>query len=353
MFRLGTIALAVLFTLPLNAATIVTGTDSGVPAQVNAFEGASPTAAYSPYGTFTGGVRVGAADVNHDGIADIITGAGPGASGGHVKVFDGQTGSEIRSFFSFTGFTGGVFVAGGDMNHDGFAEIVVGTDAGAAGEVKVFDGQTNTLLNSFFAYAPSFTGGVRVGAADVNNDGVADIITGAGAGATGGHVKVFNGQTGSEIRSFFSFDGFTGGIFVAAGDINRDGFAEIIAGADGGLGGHVKVFDGQTNNLVNSFFAYGSSFTGGVRVAAGDVNQDGAADIITGAGPGEPGGHVQAFDGQSRAVLHSFLPYSPSFTDGVFVAGTTVPEPSSALLLALGLLAVVRQAARSKSRATT
>jgi hypothetical protein len=62
---------------------------------------------------FTGGVRVGAADANGDGKADIVVGAGPGA-GPHVKFFDGATFTELQSFLAFdSAFAAGVFVAAG------------------------------------------------------------------------------------------------------------------------------------------------------------------------------------------------------------------------------------------------
>jgi hypothetical protein len=341
MFRIALIALAAVSPLTLHAATIITGTGSGTPAEVKAFDASLSSTSYSPYAAFTGGVRVGAGDVNNDGVPDIITGVGPGAPGGHVKVIDGQSGADIRSFFSFAGFSGGVFVAGGKINNDNFADVVVGADStSVGGHVKVFDGATNTEIKSFFAY-PGFSGGVRVGAGDVNHDGFADIITGAGPGSTGGHVKVFDGVSGAELRSFFSFAGFDGGVFVAGGDVNGDGYADIIAGTDeGGAAAHVKVFDGATNNELHSFFAY-TGFSGGVRVGAGDVNGDGLADIITGAGPGSVGGHVKAFNGQTLDELHSFLAYDSSFRGGIYVAGTVVPEPQSALLVMLGCIATV------------
>src|SRR5207244_8668400 len=121
--------------------------------------------------------------------------------------------------------------------------------------------------------------------------GVQDIITGAGPGG-GPHVKVFDGVTGQVIASFFAYDaGFTGGVNVTAGDVNHDGNADIITGAGPGGGPHVKVFSGADMSLLASFFAYDAGFTGGVNVAAGDLNADLHADIITGAGPGG-GPHV-------------------------------------------------------------
>jgi fibronectin-binding autotransporter adhesin len=323
------------------AADIVTGAGAGASGgHVKVFDGQTNAlnSSFLAYpSSFSGGVRVAAGDVSGDGHADIVTGAGPGAVGGHVKVFDGQSGAELRSFFAFEAFSGGVFVASGDVSGDGRADIITATDVGAPGHVKVFDGQTNSLTSSFLAYPAGSTGGVRVGAGDIDRDGFADIITGAGPGAVGGHVKVFSGQSGAELRSFFAFEGFSGGVFVAGGDVNGDGFVDIVTGAgDTSPGGHVKVFDGQSGALYLSFFAYPTGFTGGVRVGAADVDGDGLADIITGAGPGAAGGHVKVFSGQSGTEIRSFLAYE-GFSGGVYVSGasTVVPEPTSAILLLL------------------
>jgi len=276
-------------------------------------------------------------------VIDVITGAGD-AGNGHVKVFDGTTGAEIRSFLAYGGgYTGGVFVGGGDVTKDLHDDIVTGADSGVAPHVKVFDGVTNAEVRSFFAYTPSFLGGVRVAAGDVNGDGFADIITGAGA-AGSGHVKVFDGATNGEIRSFFAYGGgYTGGIFVAAGDVNNDGKDDIITGVDAGAQSHVKVFDAVTGTELRSFFAYGPSFTGGVRVAAGDVNGDGFADIITGEGDGG-GGNVKVFSGSTGLEIHNFLAFGLRHTGGVYVAGTTfVPEPTGVGMVVVAGLMMVRR----------
>jgi hypothetical protein len=324
------------------ASPILTGTDDGAGPLVKSFEGGTEKASFFAYGpSFTGGVRVAAGDVNGDVFIDVITAPGPGA-GPHVKVFDGQTGGEVHSFFAYDpAVSGGVFVAAGDVTGDGRADIVTGTGA-VSSHVKVFSGQSGAEVNSFLAFS-GFTGGVRVAAGDVNGDGRADIITGTGSG--GGHVKVFDGATGGEIRSFLPYDAaFSGGVFVAAGDVNGDALADLITGTESAAG-HVKVFDGRTGALLQSFLPFGT-FTGGVRVAAGDVNGDGLADIITGSGPG--GGHVKAYHGLTLAQLDSFFPFG-DYTGGVFVGAAPVPEPSAMTLFgaaAAGLLFRRRPRAR-------
>ena len=87
-----------------------------------------------------------------------------------------------------------------------------------------------------FAYGAAFTGGVRVATADVDGDGVQDIITAAGAGG-GPHVKVFSGVDAHLLASFFAYTpSFSGGVYVAAGDVNSDGKAEIFTGPEPAAG---------------------------------------------------------------------------------------------------------------------
>ncbi len=84
----------------------------------------------------------------------LASGAGPGG-GPHVSLIDVATGVSVRGFFASTsGFTGGAHVAVGDVNGDGFPDVVTGAGPGGGPHVKVFDGVTGAEIQSFFAYAP-------------------------------------------------------------------------------------------------------------------------------------------------------------------------------------------------------
>jgi hypothetical protein len=273
---------------------------------------------------FLGGVRVAVADMDGDRIPDIIVGAGSGG-GPHVEIFSGATGklidSPLASFMAFDpAFTGGIYVAAGDVNGDGRNDLIVGAGEGGGPHVKVFNGFDGSLLFSEFVYDPLFTGGVRVAAGDVNGDGFSDIITAPGPGG-GPHVKVISGADMQPILSYMAFDqSFRGGIYVGSGDVNGDGFSDIIVGQGAGGTPQVKTFAGPHLALINSFYAYGTAFTGGVTVAANDLDLDGTAEIITGPGPGG-GPNLRVFRGTSSEplMLASTMALDPSFTGGIFV----------------------------------
>ena len=225
----------------------------------------------------------------------------------------------MESFFAFDpAFTGGVFVAVQDVNGDGILDIIASAGPGGGPEVRIFDGNGLTVLRSFFAYDQSFTGGVSVASIDFNNDGILDLVTGAGPGG-GPHVKVFDGATNAIISQWFAYPAsFTGGVYVAAGDIGNDGNIEVVTGA--GLGGApvVAVWDPYTGALLAQFMAYPESFTGGVRVGINDGNSDGIADILTGAGPGGAP-QVNVFSFPALDLLFSFYSGDPTNKGGVFV----------------------------------
>ena len=307
-------------------ASLVASSDAGAPPEVRVFDAQTQTLtsdflAYD--GTFLGGVRVATGDVNGDGTPDLITAPGP-TGGPQIKVFNGKDGTLLSSFMAYaSSFTGGVYVAAADVDGDGRAEIITGAGGGGGPQVNVFDGSGRQLA-SFMAYSTNFLGGVRVAGGDLNGDGKAEIIT--APGTTGGpQVNVFALANGIQsVSSFMAFaPNFTGGVNIAAGDINGDGRAEIIAGAGLTGGPQVTTFT-ESGSMVSSFFAYDPSFQGGVRVAAADVNGDGRAEVVTGAGP-TGGPIVGVFDGLSGNSLQTLAAFPNSSFTGIFVAASSGP----------------------------
>jgi Domain of unknown function (DUF4394)/FG-GAP-like repeat len=302
---------------------LVVGSGAGANPDVRVLNGFTGQTQFAiqPFPGFTGGVQVASADVNNDSVADVIVAAS--TFQGHIKVFDGTNGQQlpgtVGSFFAFQGFTGTVNLGTGDINGDGFADILVSAN-GFNGHVKGFSGKDGSLLTSFFSYQ-GFLGGVSVAGADFNNDGVAEIVTAAGSN---GHIKVFDatGQpfsNGPLVNSFFAYPGFAGNLSVTAGDINGDGIPDIVTGALGGAGGHVKAFSGVDSSNIDSFFAYEGTFTGGANVGLSDFNQDGRYEIRTTPGAGRTV-EVRTFDGVTQQQLDSFAPFL-GFQGGATVAG--------------------------------
>ena len=281
------------------------------------------TGSFSPFGArLTGGVRVAMGDVNGDGVNDIIVGSGPGsAKGARVRVFDGADPLHaplpgvLGDFTPFgKGYRGGVYVASGDVDGDGLAEVIVSPGAGNSGQVRVYSGADGTLLSKFTALA-RVGGGVRVAVGDVNGDGFADIIAGAG---TGSAVRVFDALSGTALPGF-TFQSFPKthktGVFVAAGDVNGDGLDDIIA-SGATASNLVRIFQTGGSQAAPVQFAIGT--LKGVRVSTADVNGDGIADIVTGRGAGA-GDSVSVFHGGTLAELFQLSGYEMKTRLGVFV----------------------------------
>ncbi len=308
----------------------------------------------TPFPGYTGPVRTVVADFNGDGVPDTAVGIGPGG-GSLVRIFDGATGTDLlpaTATYEST-FTGGIFLAAADMDGDGRAELAVSPDVGGGGRVQIFDvsGQTLIQKDNFFGIDDlSFRGGARVAIGDVNNDGRPELIVAAGFGG-GPRVAIFDGRflllhqnlPQKLIGDFFAFPGadavnLRNGVFVAAGDFNGDGYADLAFGGGPGGGSRVFILSGlglatqtvafaQTAPLANFFVAGDTNSRGGVRLSAPkDVDDDNKADLVVASGEGEEsdirvylGTGFPAANGSEPALWQSLDPFSQTLVNGVYV----------------------------------
>ena len=314
------------------------GVDSGIDVLVRSYNAiGTPDFTYvpTPLVGYTGGARVSTADFDGDGVPDIVVGTGPGGAT-QVVVTNGVTLKEMFTIQPFeAAFTGGVYVTAGDVTGDGIPELIISPDEGGGPRVRVFNGDGFGLITDFFGIDDvNFRGGARAAVGDINGDKVGDLIVAAGFGG-GPRVAGYDGRslgTGSPVKvfaDFFAFEqGLRNGIFVAAGDIDGDGKAELIAGGGPGGGPRITMFSGNAllanaQIPVGDFFAGDPNSRGGVRVAVKDLDGDNRADIISGSGTAA-GSKVTAYFGKNINGIgqipeaFSFDAF-PGFAGGVFV----------------------------------
>ena len=295
----------------------------GAPGRVEVFrpDGTAVTA-FAPYGSaYTGGVSVAWGDVNGDGVDDLITGATVGNP--HVKVFSGADflsgrfnpanpdASVLTQWFPYAiQYNVGANVAAGDINGNGYADVVTGATVGNP-DVRVYSGKDiaagtfnpagASLLAEWFPYAIQYNVGANVAVGDIAGDGFADVVTGATVGNP--DVRVYSGRdiatgafnpTGSLRAQFFAYGiNYNVGAFVAVGDVNGDGFADLITGSSIG-NPQVKIYSGLSiatggltsanpdAALINQFYAYDVGVNLGVSIGAADFGHNGVAEILTG-----------------------------------------------------------------------
>ncbi len=217
-----------------------------------------------------------ASDLDKDGSPETIV-----AGSSRVEIYNSR-GERQNLFYPYgEKYDKGINFAVGDVNHDGKMEIVTGTERGGGPQVRIFNWQGKLIHPGFFAYGKSFRGGVSVALGDIDGNGWPEIITGAGFGG-GPHIRIFSGGGKLMNPGFFAFDAkFRGGVNVAAADLNDDGRAEIIAGAGVGGSPTVKVWQGDDLSLKAEFLAFDARGRGGVKVGTEDLDRDGKAEILT------------------------------------------------------------------------
>ena len=298
---------------------------------------------FSAYGAAHYGVNVGSGDPDGDSRDEIITGAGPGEIyGPHVRGFraDGTSLTGL-SFLAYGTNRWGVNVAAGDLDGDGYDELLTGAGPGAVfgPHIRAFDYDGAPPVTpipgvSFFAYG-THRWGVNVAAGDLDGDGYDEIVSGAGPGAVfGPHVRGWNVDGGTAAAlpgvSFFAYGTNRFGVQVTCGDVDGDGIDEIVTGPGPGVmfGAHVRGWncDGAAVTPLPgfSFFAWDPGAARyGARVSAGaDLDDDGRCEIVVAPGPDpavESPVRVYRYHDAGVTFLFSLQAFPPGWTHGASV----------------------------------
>ncbi len=263
-------------------------------------------------GKFNNGATVASADVNGDGIDEYIVGAGE-YGGPQVEVYK-QAGNKISQFYAYDKtMNSGIYVAAGDLDGDGKAEIVVGPQPGYKPEVRVFtvNGQ---LISKFTAFESSYTGGVHVAVLPYHDGQAGSIVVGTGVGREP-EVRVYNSAGTTVTMTWLPYNhSFGNGIPVAAMWSAMYGQGVIVIGNGGGYAPRVQVYGLTSKAVLSSWYAYDKNLTTGVNVgAANDM-------VVTATGP-MGGPEVRTFM-SSGTMIWGYYAFEKTFRGGAVVALT-------------------------------
>ncbi|MEW6747469.1 MAG: FG-GAP-like repeat-containing protein [Planctomycetota bacterium] len=294
------------------------------------------------FGTAVSGVG----DVNGDGFADFAVGAPRadfnGVSSGRATVFCGASGRVLYTFDGDAAYSsfGTSIACAGDVDMDGFADIVIGGLRGssAAGTARVISGRTGSVRFTLSGLTPDDWFGYSVaGVGDVNLDGYSDVVVGAPydqpAGRDSGSARVFSGFDGSVLYHLTgTAPGDRLGYAVGGGeDVDGDGVPEIVVGAPygdttGTDAGTVWVYSGRNGAPLHELHGQDAHEHFGSAVAvAGDADRDGLAEVVIGAPDAVSAagmtGAARVVNGADGSLLYLLTGFSDGEEFGFAVSG--------------------------------
>jgi hypothetical protein len=251
---------------------------------------------------------VAVADVNGDGRPDIVaTGASSASYAGKVSVLLGNGNGTFHAAKNFSASIYDNSVAVADVNRDGLPDVIVADGTfGFGGSVSVLLGNGDGT----FQTAQSFAVGVlprSVGVADVNGDGKPDLVV---ANESSGTVSVLSGNGDG---TFAAARNFTTGLYpvaVVVADVNGDGHPDLVTANHAGARASVLLGNGNGTFAAAQNFATGSQPS---SVAVADLNGDGLPDLAVANGGGAS---VSVLLGQRNAATHLRVSAPGSATAG-------------------------------------
>ncbi|MCB9869633.1 MAG: FG-GAP repeat protein [Planctomycetes bacterium] len=214
----------------------------------------------------------------------------------------------------------------GDVDRDGCADVILGSPYANQGNgaAYVYSGRSGALLHTLRGQATGQLGFAVSTAGDVDRDGHADVVVGEW---TRSQALVFSGRTGALLLTLAAPVRLFGYSVGDAGDVNRDGYADVIVGSlDNQWVGYAAVFSGRNGALLYAFRGDSPGDQFGISVdGAGDTDSDGYPDLVVGAprddNTGTDSGMIRIFSGKDGSVLRSIDGRAAGELLGYWVSG--------------------------------
>ncbi|MGH9307769.1 MAG: FG-GAP repeat domain-containing protein, partial [Vicinamibacterales bacterium] len=254
------------------------------------------------YNVTGGAVHPAMGDVDGDGRDEIVLGVDTGGGGWMAVLDDREHDNALLAwlqvpFPTYNATNGAVFPAVGDLDGDGRAEIVAGLGRAGGGRFAIFDDAATgfSFLRSQQVQWPVYTEGAdgrtHVAVGDLTGDGSSEIIVGLGPGS-GGWIEIFKDASGGFGHhgwlqvAWPAYNALNGTVYPAAGDLDGDGRAEVVAGLGAGANGWVEVIDGRApyGHLAWKQVAWTdyNARSGETHPAVGNIDSDPGAEVIVG-----------------------------------------------------------------------
>ena len=225
----------------------------------------------------------------------VLAGSTNGTVGEYVSSGGVLTANGV-TFTPFPGYLGEIRVAAGDFTGDGDTDYAFTTGAGVASVIEIVDGRTGAILVPPTALFGEYTGGLYLAAGDIDGDGRDQLVVAAGENAPPLVLVYQVSGGGLQLQtSFMAFNdpSFTGGIRVAVGDLNGDEYADVVVSTASQVGAiatysGAALAQGVATQLFPLFFPVPGS-TVGLNVAVGNLEGNGYDDLaisFTNGGPG-------------------------------------------------------------------
>jgi len=240
-----------------------------------------------------------------------------------VNIVDTLNGGPTKTFQPYVNYIGGVVTTLGDITGDTSPDLVTAPASGGS-HITVWDVSSGSLVTSLYAFAPQYRGQIVLAAGDVDGDGMADVVA-AVASVAPPHLVVFSGEALARgqihvIASMYVYaTSFRGGLRIACGDLDGDGRDEVVAASGPGTLQKIVVLQyeettGGMAQIAGFLPDVANGYQGGLYVACADTDGDLVEEIVTGSGQGtRPLVTIYALTGTTGTKVTSFWAYPDSY----------------------------------------